>query len=278
MRTVGEIVRKSVEYVQKRQGRPRREVEEWIAHSLGLRRLDLYLLFDRPVEEEELATIRSGLARLGAGEPLAYILELAPFYGLDFSVSPDVLIPRPETETLIEVAKSFIASQKRPGTIFDVCTGSGCVGLTLKTLFPTWHVVLSDISERALRVAKNNAAHLGVDVEFLQGDLLEPFGGRRAEVIVANPPYLSSPEWAALDPSVQSFEPRTALEAGPEGLEMFSRLLKSVPSHLASNGLCAVEIGAGQGAAILSLMKPFVHPFLVQDLAGRDRVAAFSTV
>jgi release factor glutamine methyltransferase len=275
MKTIGQIVRLSVEYVQKKGGRPRHEVEEWIARCLGLKRLDLYLQFDRPIEDRELDAIRAGIGRLCAGEPLAYIIGTAPFFGLEFEVSPDVLIPRPETETLVTVAKQFLASHDNPGTIVDVCTGSGCIGLTLKTLFPQWHVVLSDISEKALRVAQKNVQKMGLDVEILEGDLLTPFSGRTADLIVANPPYLSSAEWLSLDPSVASFEPKVAFVGGSSGIELYQELFAQVPAHLVSKGLCVVEIGALQGTAVLSLAQPFSSPFLVQDLGGRDRVVAF---
>jgi release factor glutamine methyltransferase len=272
MKTLGEILRLSVDHVLKKGGRPRREVEEWIAHTLGLKRLDLYLMFDRPLEEVELASIRQGIARLAAGEPLAYILGIAPFYGRDFIVTPDVLIPRPETEVLVSVAKDYLASQPAPGTLVDVCTGSGCIGLTLKALFPSWHVVLSDISEKALAVAKRNAQRFGLDVEFLQGDLLRPFSGRVAQCVVCNPPYLSSAEWKDLDQSVAAFEPRVALEAGPSGIERYKQLFSELGTALASKGLLAVEIGATQGHAVLSLEQPLGTSSLVQDLAGHDRV------
>lgn len=277
MKTIGEIVHLSVDYVGKKGGRPRREVEEWIAHSLSMQRLDLYLQFDRPVEEQELVKIRSGLSRLASGEPLAYIISTAPFYGLEFEVSPDVLIPRPETETLITVAKAYLASQTKAGTIVDVCTGCGCVGLTLKTLFPKWHVVLTDISEKALLVAQKNAQAMNLDVEIVHGDLLEPFSGRKAECIVANPPYLSTAEWQALDPSVQKHEPKLALQAGIAGTELYQRLFNMLPGCCASKAFCAVEIGASQGKAVLALAQHFTAPFLAQDLAGRDRVVGFQT-
>ena len=275
MKSIGEILRLSADYVQKKAGRPRHEVEGWIAHALGVRRLDLYLLYDRPLEEQELDTIRSGVARLAMGEPLAYITGFAPFYGLEFAVSPDVLIPRPETETLVNVAKGFLSARPSPGTIVDVCTGSGCVGLTLKTLFPAWHVVVSDISEKALSVAQDNAQRLNLDVEIIQGNLLSSFSGRTAEVIVSNPPYLSSSEWRTLDPSVRNFEPQLALEAGPNGTEVYQSLFHALPSHLSSKGFCAVEIGDSQADAIVSLATVYGTPFRTQDLAGRDRVVAF---
>ena len=158
----------------------------------------------------------------------------------------------------------------------DVCTGSGCIGLTLKALFPAWHVILSDISEKALAVARRNALQLHLDVEFIHGDLLNPFSGRTAQCIVSNPPYLSSAEWTSADRSVAAFEPKVALEAGPTGIEVYERLFADLKKILAPGGLCAVEIGASQGPAVLSLARSLGTPFLVQDLAGRDRVVAVS--
>ena len=164
-----------------------------MASVLGLRRLDLYLAFDRPLEEGEVASIRKGISRLAAGEPLAYIAETAPFYEREFIVTPDVLIPRPETEVLITVVREFLASQATPGTIVDVGTGSGCIGLTLKELFPAWHVVLTDISEKALTVARRNAQHLGLDVEILQGDLCVPSKDELLSASSPTPPISPRP-------------------------------------------------------------------------------------
>ena len=174
MKTIGEIVRLSIAHVQSKGGRPRHEVEELIAQTLSMRRLDLYLNFDRPLEEAEAAKIRGPLHLLASGKPLAYVLGKAHFYGFEFSVTPAVLIPRPETELLVTTAKAFMSSRS-PGILVDVCTGSGCVGLTLKALFPDWHVVLTDISREALAVAKSNARRLNLTVDLLCGDLLKPF-------------------------------------------------------------------------------------------------------
>ena len=271
MRTVGEVLHLSVDHVRKKGGRPRNEVEELIAHTLGMKRLDLYLMFDRPLEEDEIAPIRKGTARLAADEPLAYILGMAPFYGREFIVTPDVLIPRPETEVLVSVTEKWLAEQLSPGTIVDVGTGSGCIGLTLKALFPSWRVVLSDISEKALAVARRNAERFRLDVEVVQGDLLRSFSGK-AECIVSNPPYLSSAEWKALDRSVAEFEPKEALMAGPTGIEMYGRLFAALKEKLVPGGFCAVEIGAVQGQAVGTLAQSIGKASLSQDLAGRDRV------
>ena len=271
MRTIGEILRLSVDHVAKRGGRPRHEVEELIAHALGMKRLDLYLKFDRPIEEEEAASIRAGIARLAADEPLAYVLGTASFYGREFIVTPDVLIPRPETEVLVSVVEKWLVKQPSPGTIVDVGTGSGCIGLTLKALFPSWRVVLSDICEKALAIARRNAQKLQLDVELIQGDLLGSFSGR-AECIVSNLPYLSLKEWNEADRSVSEFEPKKALLAGPTGLEVYQRLFDALQTSLVPEGLCAVEIGASQGPAVLALAQKSGTASLIQDFFGRDRV------
>jgi release factor glutamine methyltransferase len=285
MKTVGDVLRLSLSHVQKHQGRPRHEVEEWIASILGLKRLDLYLQFDRPLEDNEIDLIRPGIQRLAADEPLAHILKLAPFYGFDFVVSKDVLIPRPETEILIDEARKFLQIQEKPGVIFDVCTGSGCIGICLKKLFPDWHVVLSDISPLAISLARQNAERLGVDVEIIQGSLLEPFGSRKANCIICNPPYLSSSEWRTLDLSVKDYEPRLALEAGPTGLECYTALFSTLPSFLEAPAIAIFEIGHQQKADVLALASSvtscasrFVDGqwHAIKDFSGNDRAICFS--
>lgn len=273
MKTLGEILRLSIDHVTAKGGRPRHEVEECIAAILGLKRLQLYLSFDRPLEENEIVRIRPSIARLARGEPLAYVQQSACFYGITYTVSPDVLIPRPETEVLVSVATAFLEQQSSPGTIFDICTGSGCIGLTLKSLFPAWHVVLSDISEKALSVARGNAERLNLDVEILQGNLLVPFGNRTASCLVANPPYLSTDEWNHLDVSVKNYEPRCALEGGPTGLECYRALLEGLPRHLNSPGLALFEISP-QLSNLLSLARQVARSEVIKDLAGRERILA----
>lgn len=251
--------------------RPRHEVEEWIAWNVGIRRLDLYLHSSSPVNPVHLSNIEAGLARLAQAEPLCYLTKEAPFFGCMFHVTPDVLIPRPETETLVEAAASFL-SEQQPGHLFDICTGSGCIGLTLKKLFPDWHVILSDISAAALEVAKKNAKDLALDVEFIQGHLLEALPGK-AVCIVANPPYLSDADMQVLDKSVLDYEPKLALHGGHQGTEMISQIFTSLPSHLSSLGRCFVEIGAAQADAVIDLAKQTdLSPILLRDIEHRPRV------
>ena len=266
-KTLKDIVQLSSSYVSKR---PRHEVEEWIATCLGIKRLDLYLQFDRPMQEDELDRIRSGIAQLAQGVPLAYIVGHAPFYNDEFIVDKNILIPRPETEILVDIAAEFM--RDRSGTLVDVCTGSGCVGLTLKKLFPTWHVILIDICDRALCIAEQNTKKLNLDVEIRQGDLLEPVS-EQVEAIVCNPPYLSHAEWHDLDPTVKNYEPRLALDAGIEGTEIYKRLFSQVRSVLTSPGFVAVEIGAGQGEKVGTIAQSYGYEYDVhKDLANRDRV------
>ena len=270
-----EIVSLSADYVRKKGGRPRHEVEEWIAHTLGVKRLDLYLQFDRPVEQEERDRIREGISRLSAGEPLAYILKRAPFYGYEFEVSPDVLIPRPETELIIDTVMPRL--QGNTGIFVDVCTGSGCIGLSVKKLFPSWRVVLIDICDRAIQIAKRNAERLCVDVEVIQGDLLSPILSEKAGLVVCNPPYLSTDEWVALDGSVKEFEPRKALDAGETGLEIYERALSQMRGILLPGGVGCFEIGSLQKKAVIQLIREcgFTNIICIKDLAGHDRLVSF---
>lgn len=271
MKTVGEVLKLSVSHVGEE--RPRHEIEWLIADVLGISRLDLYLQFDRPLEESELSLIRPQLARLKKGEPLAYVRGQAPFFKDEFFVSQDVLIPRPETELLVEKASLFLASKKTPGTLFDICTGSGCIGLSIKKQFPLWNIVLSDISEEALAIAKKNAQKLSLSVEFLLGDLLEPFH-TKADCIVANPPYLSQEEWETGDSSVKQYEPKLALLGGKTGLEWYDRFFTCVKEYIHPDGCIFVEIGSTQGPAVIDLIRKhnFSEVTLFQDLSGHDRV------
>lgn len=271
-----EIVKLSRGYVQKKGGRPSFEVEHAIADLLHLSRLDLYLQYDRVIFEEEKEAIRKIVSRLADGEPLAYIQEKAFFYKNQFFVSPDVLIPRVETELLIEVVCAELSQRKISGTIVDVCCGSGCIGLTLKKLFPSWHVILADISEKALSVAERNAKELELDVEIVHGDLLEPLYTKKIDILVSNPPYISSEEMRHLDPSVKKFEPHLALEAGPTGLEIYKRIFSMLPCMQYNPAFYAFEIGETQGKDVSFLFSSRCRVTVHQDFRQKDRVVACS--
>ena len=270
MKTVGEILNASTAFLlSKKVDRSRRLAEELLARALQMKRIDLYMQFDRPVVEKELEFIRIGIKRLIQGEPLEYILGEVEFYGCKIKVDRRVLIPRPETELLID----HIAKRLRGSAAWDICTGSGYIGIALKKKFPHLSVTLSDLSADALALATENALLNQVDVEILQGDLTLPFRGRKADLVAVNPPYVSRNEYDSLDPSVRDFEPEMALVGGGRGTEFFERLASELPPFLNPGAQLFLEIGATQGQAVQNI---FSSPIwrkreLHSDWSGKDR-------
>lgn len=237
-------------------------------HTLKLSRMDLYLSCERPLEEHEVIALRSYLERLGKGEPAAYIEESVAFFGIQLKVTPDVLIPRPETEILVEkVAKRLEGRSLKGKRLLDLCSGSGCIGLSLKARFPELDLLLIDLSPKALAVARENSERLGLSATFLEGDLLAPLK-EEVDFIVSNPPYVSDEEFAALDPSVRQFEPEMALRGGKDGLDFYRRIAKE-------SRKCAffLEIGFRQGEAVKRIFEEAGYRGVVveKDWAGHDR-------
>jgi release factor glutamine methyltransferase len=217
---------------------------------------------------EELA------ARLEAGEPLPYLLGHWEFFGLDFTVTPSVLIPRPETELLVEQAQAWLRSHPLRRSAADVGTGSGCIAISLAVNLPGLRVVASDLSWQALQVARHNARRHDVtgQVEFVQSDLI-PAAGNVFDLICANLPYIPSQTLASL--KVQRWEPRQALDSGPQGVDWIQRLLQDAPRRLAPGGLLLLEIEATQGALVHSMARqafPQAQVRVLPDLASRDRL------
>jgi release factor glutamine methyltransferase len=234
----------------------------------------------RLLSPAELATARGLVKRRAAHEPLQYILGTQEFCGLDFDVNPAVLIPRLETELLVQHVTQRIPDE-RPATIVDVCTGSGCVAVTLARMRPHARVIAADLSHASLAVAKQNAIRhrAGERITWLEGDLLGPLTGMelegRIDVIVSNPPYIAEGEWATLQPEVRLFEPRGALVAGSRGTEFHERLLQEAGRYLVSGGALIMEIGVGQARAIRRIVGQipcYRFQQLVCDAAGLERV------
>ena len=270
MKTIEEVLSLATEHLKGREvDKPRRVVEDLLSYALGIKRLDLYLQFDRPLIEPELEKMRELLKRKSAGEPLEQILGEVEFYGCKISLTPDVLIPRPETEILADL----IAKEVKSGVLWDLCTGSGCIGLSLKKKRPLLNVVLSDICPKALAVAKKNSEKNHLQVGIRQGDLLQPFFGEKADFVVVNPPYISKSIWKKLDPSVRDFEPSSALVGGESGLEFYERLAAELPAYLKSGSKVFFEIGYDQGEALKSLFScpPWTKVRLLKDWAGHNR-------
>ena len=253
----------------------------WIVeHVLHLSTHHVVIDRDRRLSSSELLAARGLIARRVGREPLQYILGTQEFCGLEFTVNPAVLIPRPETELLVEYVTQRIRAD-RPATIVDVCTGSGCIAVAIARMRPHARVIATDLSGPALNVARQNAIRLGVSerITWLEGDLLGPLVEHELEgqvdVIVSNPPYIPELDWATLQPEVRLFEPRGALVAGPQGTELHERLLREADRYLSPGGAVIMEIGAGQARAMRRIVEQtpgYRFHRLVLDEAGLERV------
>ena len=275
MRPLGEILSLSVQYLASRNvASSRLVVELLLAHLLKMKRIDLYLHFDLPLKEEELTVLRALLKEAAAHKPVEYILQEVEFYGCRLQVSSAVLIPRKETEILVDKAVGILRKESLEGkVVLDLCAGSGCMGLSIKKTFPSLHVVLSDMSEEAVQVCVKNALQNQLDVECLLGDFLTPFAGKKADFVFCNPPYVTNGEYESLEPSVKNFEPRLALVSGPSGLEFYERLARELPAYLVKGAKLFLEIGTGQGEKLFEIFSSHFWKTkeLLCDFAGHDR-------
>ena len=247
-----------------------------LAGTLGMKRLDLYLQHDRPLRPEELAEFKARLLRRAKREPLQYIEGTAAFRDLVLRVDPRVLIPRPETEVLVQAVLDWAAGKDALAAL-DVGTGSGAIALSLATVGPFARVVAVDVSEDALEVARENhrAAAPASAADFRLGSLYDAVAGETFDVIVSNPPYVGEEERASLDAEVRDHEPALALFAGVGGLEVIAPLVAGAAAHLNAGGLLAMEIGAAQAEAVCALIRAthaFADPRVRRDYAGRDRI------
>lgn len=255
---------------------PRLDAELLVAEALGIDRVGLYLDLDRPLGRPELDRIRPLIERRRTREPVAYILGRREFWGRTFEVTAAVLVPRPDTETLVERALALLPPDAE-GAMLDLGTGSGILAVTLAAERPTIHADAVDLSAEALAVARRNAArHQVIErITFFEGDLFAPLPRERAyDLVVSNPPYIPEDEVPVLAPEVARWEPRLALAAGKDGLAVLRRIAAESVSRLRPGGRVLVEIGAGQAEAVRALFAQnelgeiLVH----KDLAGIDRV------
>lgn len=250
----------------------RLDAELLLAHMLGLDRVGVYLNYDRPLQSEELAAYRKLVERRAKREPLAYILQECEFWSLPLLVTPAVLIPRPETEVLVEEALKRLPHH---GRVLDIGLGSGAIAVALAHERSDARVEGIDMSAAALAVAQKNAATNGVTERcaFRLGDLYALDGGPY-HVIVSNPPYIAQGEMAGLMPEVRDFEPHLALVAGADGLDCYRALIPSAREQLHAGGWLLVEVGAGQSAAVHEFFAAagYSDIFTSRDLAGIERV------
>lgn len=273
-RTVREMVELGRAFLAKKGVEPaRREAELVVAHALGLDRLGLFLVLERPLEREEVVRGRELLTRRGKREPTAYVTGQREFYGRAFKVGPGVLVPRPETELLVDRAR-FHAAGRTGLACLDLGTGSGCLAVTLALELPGACVSASDLSAKALEYARDNAARLGATVEFLEGDGLAPLTGRRFDLVVSNPPYIDPAERAALEPEVAGHEPPEALFAPAGDPDRWAlALARAAPTLLAPGGVLLVELGHDQAPRLRTALEPLGLPLaFTRDLERHERV------
>ncbi len=275
MLNVIEVVKKTSEFfASKRVESPRLNAELIVGHALGLARMSLYINFERPVSEGELAAIRELVRRRGRREPLQYVLGFAEFSGLKLKTDRRALIPRPETEFLVETLGARCAPP--PARVLDLGTGCGAIALGLARLFPASRVTAVDSSADALSLAAENAQAAGLAdrVSFVESSWFERLPpGETYDLVVSNPPYLSAGEVATASPEVRDHEPMASLVSGDGGFEDIGRIIAASPGFLAPGGLLALETGVGHHglAAASARAAGFPRTESIRDLAGRDR-------
>ncbi|MFQ6604811.1 MAG: peptide chain release factor N(5)-glutamine methyltransferase [Fidelibacterota bacterium] len=233
-------------FAEKGFSHPRREIEWLLQDLLHCQRMDIYLRFDEPLSQSQLSTLRSWIKRRLNREPLQYITGKTEFYGLPFHITPAVLIPRPETERLVDVAIHTLIGIPDP-KILDIGTGTGCLALALAHEIKSSRVMATDISEDVLTLAERNRKELGLEnVELIQSDILTEIPGEGFDAVICNPPYVPAIEMDSLMPDVQDFEPVTALTDGADGLTFYSRLAEIGSTLVRPGGWLLLEVGLGQ--------------------------------
>lgn len=280
--TIGRILKWTEGYfAEKGLESPRLDAEVLLSHVLKKQRIYLYVHFDEPLQPEELAAYREMVKKRVMHVPVAYILGEREFMGLTFKVTPDTLIPRPDTEILVQAAidrlKAMPASDDTALHIADIGTGTGAICLSVLHYLPQATAETVDISPAARAVAEENAEQLGLAdrITFHTGDLLVPLAGRTFAAILSNPPYIPEADIGTLAPEVRTKEPHTALSGGADGLDFYRRLAAEAPQMLAPNGFLAFEVGIHQAQDVAALVKanPLIGKTeILPDYAGIDRV------
>ena len=240
---------------------PRLSAEMLLSEALGLKRIELYTQFDKQVPQQQLDILHDLVKRAGLHEPVAYLTGKTEFYSLEFDITADCLIPRPETELLVQRAIEFLRTRSGVQYICDLCTGSGCIAVAIAKNFPDARVTATDISAAALEVAARNVKkhHLTEHVRLLCGDLFEPvihqLDVNQFDLIVCNPPYVSTAEYEKLDKNIKDYEPASALLAGDDGLDVYRRIIDKVYDFLKPGAVLMLEIGYAQGPAVKELLE-----------------------
>lgn len=269
--TILEILNWTTDYFQTQNiDNPRLNAELIIAHVLGYKRFDLYLNFDEPVLSPKRDLIKKYIVRRANHEPIQYILGETTFYGYRIRLTPDVLIPRPETEYLVEL---ILCESKHQSKVLEIGTGSGAISIALKKQHPDFDIVATDISAAVLNIADQNAKENETDIDFIQSDLFENIDGKY-DIIVSNPPYITEEEYTTLAKEIRKFEPGIALIAPEHGFYYYHKILSEASQYLKKDGLIYFEIGSKQASRIKKLAEKYGFKILAlnKDLNGFDRI------
>jgi release factor glutamine methyltransferase len=260
---------------------PRLSAELLLSHVVGLKRIELYTQFDKAVTKQQLDELHNLTERAGRHEPIAYLTGKTEFYFLELQVSPDCMIPRPETELLVERSIEFLRARGRQQSVCDLCTGCGCIAIAIARNCPDANIIATDISDAALAVAAKNIEkyQLKDRIKLLCGDLFEPLVPQldieKFDLIVCNPPYVSAPEFEKLDRNIKDYEPKLALFAGADGLDVYRRIIETADSFLKADAALMLEIGYAQGQAVRQLLEKancFADITIEKDQHNNDRI------
>ncbi len=270
-------------FTDKKIDSPRLTAELLLTNVLNMQRIELYMNFDKEVEKANLEKLRDLVKRCLNHEPVQYLTGRTEFYSISLKVSPACLIPRPETELLVERAIEFLRTRTGPQYVCDLCTGSGCIAVSIAKNYIEAKIVATDICDNALKIAAENIAkyNLTEKIHLLHGDLFKPIidqlDVKEFDLITCNPPYISHPEMEKLEPKVKNHEPQLALNGGPDGLDIYRRIADEVGNHLKKDGLLLLEIGYLQGPAIRQMLedtKIFSQIRVEKDLSNNDRIVS----
>lgn len=275
--TVKRILDWTVDYFTTRNiSEPRLSAEWLLASVLNGKRLDLYIQFERILSTRERDTFREYVKRRADFEPVQYILGETEFMGLPFTVSPEVLIPRPDTECLVDAICEYAAEAAlNNAAILEIGTGSGCIAVALAKMLPQNHICAIEKSPGAVQIARRNAEQNGAEIEFIEGDCFEMCPGmqRRFEIIVSNPPYIAEGEWEGLQPEVRRFEPQMALLAGSDGFDFYRRFSPLAANMLSEKGRLFLETGHRQAGQVAEMLREHgFHCDIRRDYSGIERV------
>ncbi len=266
---------------------PRFSAEILLGGVLGLKRIELYTQFDKPAATKQLDKLHDLVKRAGQQEPVAYLVGKTEFYSLELNITPACMIPRPETELLVERAIEFLRTRDGTQFVCDLCTGSGCIAVAIGNNYPNARIIATDICDEALAVADENVKkhQLKNKITLLCGDLFDPVMPQldvaKFDLIVCNPPYVSSAEYEKLDKNVKDYEPRKALFAGVDGLDIYRRIIEKADEFLKPNAALMLEIGYAQGPAVRELLKQteaFTEIKIEKDFHNNDRIVSAQKV